>query len=140
MSIPAVEKFEAGPASGRVTPRSVQLEEPEDIGRDGSATPDGPAVLREASLHGYEAVAANIVGSYEPARLLKAQRKSNYEKNRAAHSCREDQQRYIHVQEMAVKAQQDFDEPFTCDEWKLIAARVYWSSAAAHVEDHGTHI
>ena len=133
MSIPAVE---AGPASGRVTPRSVQLEEPKDLGRDGPATPDGPAVLPEASLHGYETVAVDIVGSYEPARLLKAEKKAKYEKKMAANQ--EEQQRYIRV--MAVKAQQDFDEPFTCDEWKLIAARVYWSSAAAHVEDHGTHI
>lgn len=73
MPIPTVEKFEAGPASGRVTPRSVQPEEPEDLSHDGPATPDGPAVLPEASFHGYETVAADIVGSYEPARLLKAE-------------------------------------------------------------------
>jgi hypothetical protein len=67
---------------------------------------------------------------------LRAERKEKYEKKMAAH--REDQQRYI--QEMAVKAQQDFDESFTWDEWRLIAARAYWSSVAAHVEAHGTHI
>lgn len=134
-SIPVGEKFEAGPACGRVTPKSVQLEEPNGPA-DGPATPDGPAVFPEASLHTYEAIAADIVGSYEPARRLRAERKEKYEKKMAAH--REDQQRYI--QEMAVKAQQDFDESFTWDERRLIAARAYWSSAAAHVEAHGTHI
>ena len=67
---------------------------------------------------------------------MKAQRKANYEKKMAAH--REEQHRYI--REMAVKAQQDFDESFTWDEQKLIAAWAYWSSAAARVEAHGTHI
>ena len=126
----------AGPASGRVTPRSVQLEEPEDLGRAGSGNPDAPAEVSEAPHRGYEALAADIVGSFEPARLLKANRKAKYEEKMVAH--REEQQR--HIREMAQKAQQDFDESFTWEERKLIAARAYWSSAQAHVEACGTHI
>ena len=127
--------FVAAPACGRVTPKPVQLEEPNGPA-DGPATPDGPVVFPEAVLHGYAAVAADIVGSYETARRFKAERKAKHEKKMAAH--REEQQRYI--REMAARAQQDFDESLTRDERKLIAAQAYWSSAQAHVEDHGTHI
>ena len=83
----------------------MQLEEPKDLGHDGSATPDAPADGSEASLHKYEAAAADNVGPVEPARPLKAEMKANYEKKMAAH--REEQQWYI--REMTAKAQQDFD-------------------------------
>ena len=126
MRIVPANKFEAGPASGRVTARPMQLEEPRDL--DPDAPSDAP--------HGYEAVAADIVGSFEPARLLRAERKAKYELKTTTH--REEQRRYI--RDMAKKAQQDFDESFTWEERKLIAARAYWSSAQAHVDATGTHI
>lgn len=53
---------------------------------------------------------------------------------------REEQQRHIREMARAQKAQQDFDESFTWDERKLIAAGAYWSSAQARVEACGTHI
>ena len=84
----------------------------------------------------YEQAAETMVRTYELTRVLKAARREKYEQAAAAH--RDAQRRFI--MEMAEKSQSDFDNTFTWEERKVMAARANWARAVAEMEHKETPV
>ena len=76
------------------------------------------------------------VKTHELTRVLKAARREKYEQAAAVH--RDAQLRFI--MEMAEKSQSDFDNTFTCEERKVMAARAYWARSVAEIEQTETPV
>jgi hypothetical protein len=130
----------AAPACGRVTPRAEQ--QPEDREDQNNYTEPTTAQQNnnaEPTMSGtnsYEKAAAAMVQTYELTRVLKAARREKYELAAAAH--RDAQRRFI--MEMAEKSQSDFDNTFTWEERKVMAARAYWARSVAEMEQNQTPV